>query len=515
MSPNRRILLNIVATYGRSLYGMVLGLFCGRWALMALGEIDYGLMGVVGGLTAFISFLNLVFASANSRFYAYAIGQAKNNEGLGIGLEECRRWFTLAVFIHTLVPTILIVGGYPIGIWVVRHFLVIPPERINACIWVFRFVCISCFLGMASVPFNAMYMAKQYIAELTVYSFVTVTLNACFLYHMVTHPGDWMTRFALWTCILAVVPQILIAARALSSFPECKLRRQYCWDPVRLRQIASYAGWNGIGAIAKVLRVQGVAILVNLHFGAAANAAMSFANSVNGHSQTLSGAMQGAFTPVITTAIGAGEIERAKVWVYRFCKFGMALSLLFVIPLALELPEAIRLWLKNPPEYTVGLCAIMLLVSFIDKQTLGFGVAVMANGKIKWYQIVLGTFNLLTLPVCWLLVLLGGNVYAVGAGMLFTWTLLSYGRLFFARIQLGTSIRKWAKEIMMPMLAATAAAAVFGALPQLFLPRSILRIGATTFFSEIAFLPLLWRCVLTRDERKYIRERFKERLCHG
>ena len=47
MSPNRRIFLNIVATYGRSLYALVIGLFCGRWTLMALGEVEYGLMRVV------------------------------------------------------------------------------------------------------------------------------------------------------------------------------------------------------------------------------------------------------------------------------------------------------------------------------------------------------------------------------------------------------------------------------------------------------------------------------------
>ena len=49
MSPNRRIFLNIVATYGRSLYALVIGLFCGRWTLMALGEVDHGLIEVTGG----------------------------------------------------------------------------------------------------------------------------------------------------------------------------------------------------------------------------------------------------------------------------------------------------------------------------------------------------------------------------------------------------------------------------------------------------------------------------------
>ena len=56
MSPNRRIFLCIIATYGRSLYALVIGLFCGRRTLMALGEVEYGLMGVVGGLMVFIGF---------------------------------------------------------------------------------------------------------------------------------------------------------------------------------------------------------------------------------------------------------------------------------------------------------------------------------------------------------------------------------------------------------------------------------------------------------------------------
>ena len=40
MSPNRRIFLNVVATYGRSLYALVIGLVCGRWTLMAVGAAE-------------------------------------------------------------------------------------------------------------------------------------------------------------------------------------------------------------------------------------------------------------------------------------------------------------------------------------------------------------------------------------------------------------------------------------------------------------------------------------------
>lgn len=50
MTQNRRIFMNIVATYGRSLYALVIGLFTAWWGLMALGEVDFGLYAVVGGL---------------------------------------------------------------------------------------------------------------------------------------------------------------------------------------------------------------------------------------------------------------------------------------------------------------------------------------------------------------------------------------------------------------------------------------------------------------------------------
>ena len=64
MTENRRVFLNVIATYGRSLYALVVGLFCGRWSLRALGEVDYGLFGLIDGLTLFVAFVNNLLSSA-------------------------------------------------------------------------------------------------------------------------------------------------------------------------------------------------------------------------------------------------------------------------------------------------------------------------------------------------------------------------------------------------------------------------------------------------------------------
>lgn len=81
MSPNRRIVLNIVATYGRSLYALVCGLFISRWVLAVLGKADFDLYGVVGGMMGFIAFPNTLLNVATRRFYAYAEGLAQKSAG--------------------------------------------------------------------------------------------------------------------------------------------------------------------------------------------------------------------------------------------------------------------------------------------------------------------------------------------------------------------------------------------------------------------------------------------------
>ena len=482
---------------------------------MALGEVDYGLMGVVGGLTAFISFFFGILSGAVGRFYAFAIGEASVNKDREAGLEQCRQWFSLAVTIHSVIPIVLMMIGYPIGEWVVRNFLTIPADRIDACVWVFRFVCISCFLGMVTVPFNAMYFAKQYIAELTIYSFVTSTLNVIFLYYMVTHPAVWLVRYAFWQLLLILAPQLIIAIRAYSLFPECRFRKAYAWNWDKYKQMLSYTGWNIFGSLGYMLKGQGIAVLVNKYYGPAVNAAMNIASTVSGHTQTLSGAMQSAFTPAITTAAGSGDYGKVRALAFRFCKFGMLLSLIFMLPLALELPEVMRLWLKNPPAYATGLCWMMLLIAFIDSHTLGFGVAIMAKGDIMWYQIVLGSFNLLALPLAWIFAANGGNVYTVTLGILIAWTLLVYGRVLFARRLLGVSVRLWLRTVMLPVLLVVSVTGILAAVPHYIMSQSFVRVVVTTIISMSVFLPLAWYLVLDVRERSFIGDRVRRVFSHG
>lgn len=471
---------------------------------MVLGDVDYGLNGLVGGLMVFVSFFNSVLAGANSRFYAFSIGAAKVSVDKAKALEECRHWFNTALSVHTVLPFLLIAIGYPIGAYAIEHWLTIPPDRVDACIWVFRFACISCLVGMVNVPFQAMYGAKQYIAELTIYGFATSTLNVAALFYMVSNPGVWLVKFSAWTCALSVVPQIIICIRACFIFPECKINVRYMWDGRRLRQLGSFSGWQMLGVFCGILRLQGMSIVINKFFGAAMNAAQSIGITVQGHCNTLASSVQGAFVPVITQACGAGDYVKMNKFGLRTCRFNIMLSAVFMIPLALELPEVMVLWLKNPPEFVVGLCYCAMIFHLIDASTVAHCIIVNAVGKIVKYQIAINSVSILTIPLAIVFGLLWRNVYIVMIAQIGIAVITSVQRLFFARTYAGTSICAWLREVFVPLALSISLCAVIGCLPRFFMTASFARVCMTTTFCEVVFIPLIWFVVMSAEEKAFI-----------
>lgn len=501
MTKNRRILVNVVATYGRSLYALAIGLFTARWALMALGETDYGLYGVIGGLVGFVAFFNSLLAGAVGRFYAFAVGKAESVQGTQQGLEECRGWFSLAVLLHTVLPVILIVVGYPVGLWAVENFLTIPLDRVEACVWVWRFACVACFVGMAGVPFSAMYTAKQYIAELTIYSFATTTLNAIYLHYIVTHPGVWLTNYALWMCLLTVVPQLIICVRAVFVFPECRFRLRYAFDRSKFREIAQFMGMRFVGMLSQLFSSHCIGIVVNKYLGPTRNATMAIANSANSHTMSLSAALTGAFMPAITNAAGAGNLEEMRALAFRTCKFGTICIMLFALPLMLEIDEVMRLWLKVPPPGVSSFCVLMLIGTIMERICEGHWVAIFAVGNIVHFQIVEAIAFVGTFLIAWMFLGAGFNLWSVGVAILIGKLGSIFAKLWYGRKVAGLSVRQWFGGILVPLSFLSFLTCLFGYMPHFFMSPSFLRVCVSVIISETFLIPLVWFVVLSESER--------------
>ena len=512
MTANKRIFLNVVATYGRSLYALIIGLFCGRWMLMALGEVDYGLMGLVGGIIGFVTFFNGMMATAVGRFFAFSVGESQKL-GFGIeGLENCRKWFNTALLLHTIIPASLTVVGYPIGVWAINNYLVIPADRIDACIWVWRFSCLAGFVGMVNVPFIAMYNAKQEIAELTIYSFVTTTLNAIFLYYVITHPGFWLVKISAWTCFLGVVPNILICTFAVINFKECRIVPKYFWSMERMRELFIYAGGRFICALAQMLSSQGLPVVVNKILGPTKNAAMTVGNTVVGHASNLTAACIGAMYPAITNAAGRGDLDEMRALSYRMCKLATFATMVFAVPLIIEIDNIMVLWLKTPPVGAASLCAIILIASILNQLAEGLCIAIFAMGKVAMFNVCESIGFFLGFGVAVALIIVGFGLDAVGYGVMIGYVYSMVVKQVLGKKLCGFSIWHWIKHIFVPLIVAAIFSLAIGCLPRIWMNPTLLRVVVTTLLSEVILIAFTWAMVFEKDEKEFVINQLKKQF---
>lgn len=508
MTPHRRIALNVVATYGRSLFAAAVGIFSSRWIFLALGEVDFGLFAVVGSIIAFITFLNGVLGSSITRFYAYAIGEARKMDDES-GRRHVRDWFNTALSVHTVVPLVLTLIGYPIGIYAIYHWLQIPPERVVACVWVFRISLVTAFIGMVSIPFISLFTAYQDIAELSLYGVINSVLVFVTSYWLMGVESDRLVIYALAMMLIHAGIPIVQVVRAFCKYSVCRIDFSALWNGVRNKKLFSFAGWQFFGNCGAMMRAQACTMLTNVYFGPRLNAAYGISNTVLGQTGALTNALIGAFTPAITSEEGAGDRRRMVSYAWRSSRYGTYLLLLFLIPLSLEINEVLMLWLKNPPEWTSTLCLVAFMETVFNKMTVGQQLAIAAQGRIARYQATLGTVMIAAFPLAWMLILFGCGPVSVVVALVFTTTACSLGRIWFGWRQLEMRPVDWLREVVWPLVIVSLCAFAAGSVARFLMVPSFLRICTTSILSCGAMMVAGWFVVLGPIERDKILARLK------
>lgn len=508
MSPHKRIALNVVATYGRSLFAAAVGIFSSRWIFLALGEVDFGLFAVVGSIINFITFFNGVLGSSVTRFYAYAIGEARNMDDER-GCRHVRQWFNTALSVHTIVPLVLTLVGYPVGVYAICHWLQIPPERVAACVWVFRISLITAFTSMVSIPFVALYTAHQDIAELSLYGILNSILVFVSAWWLMHSESDRLITYALVMMLIHVTIPLCQIIRAFFKYRSCRVDLSAWWNGARNCKLFSFAGWQFFGNCGAMMRAQACTMLTNVYFGPRLNAAYGISNTVLGQTGSLTNALVGAFTPAITSEEGSGDRRSMIAYAWRAAKYGTFLLLLFLAPLSLEIDEVLRLWLKIPPDWTSLLCLIAFMETVLGKMTVGQQLAIAAQGKIARYQATLGSVMMVAFPLAWGLILSGCGPVSVVVALVVTTTACSIGRVWFGWRQLKMHPLCWLKEVVRPLAVVSVFAFAAGSVARFLMAPSFLRICVTSALSLCMMIILGWFVILGHTERGKILMRMK------
>lgn len=394
---NKRIAKNTLMLYFRMLVMMAVSLYTSRVVLDTLGVSDYGIYNVVGGFVTMFSLISGAMTTATQRFLSFAIGEGKTKEVTSL--------FSTAVIIHIGLALIILIAGETIGVWFVANKMNFPPGRYTAAIWVFEFSLLTFLVSVINVPYNAAIIAYEKMSAFAYISIIEVVLKLVIVYLLLITPFDRLIFYAILMAVVQLGVQLIYASYTHRKIKTChcnwRLNHQY------FKQMTSFVSWNLIGSLAGVCKDQGLNVVLNLFFGTAVNAARGVAIQVSTAINRFVTNFQMAMNPQIVKLYATDEKQEMFKLVFRGSRFSYLLLLCLSLPVVIEAPFILNIWLVKVPDYTVVFLRLIIFTALIDSLSNTLITSMHASGKVRDYQIVVGGLSLLTLPLAYLLLKLG------------------------------------------------------------------------------------------------------------
>lgn len=449
-SQTRRIARNTLMLYVRMLVLMLVGLYTSRVVLDALGENDFGIYDVVGGVVAMFTIISGSLNSAISRFITFELGKTDG--------QRLNKVYSTAVLIQLVIAAVVVSVAEPVGLWFISNEMTIDPSRIPAARTVLHFSLASFVINMMSVPQMASITAHE---KMSAYAYIGLLDGFLRLGAAVLISRSSSDRLVLYAALMTMTVLLVRMAYGLYCrryFPECRFRMVR--DLSLVREMFSFAGWNFIGVSAGVLRDQGGKILINIFTGPAVNAARGVALQLSGAVQGFVTNFMTAVNPQITKSYAAGDREYMYFLISKSSRMSYYLLFVLALPVLFNTGYLLDLWLKDVPSHSELFVQLFIVFTLSESLSNPLITAQLATGNIRNYQLVVGGLQLLNIPVSYLFLKSGAVPEVTVMVAVAISQICLFARLFMLRGMIGLPAGDFLKKVYLNVIAVSAAALV-------------------------------------------------------
>lgn len=387
--------------YIRMTLTMFIGLFSVRIILQALGEEDFGIYNVVGGIVTMLAFLNNSLSSATQRFLSFAMGKNKK--------DNLHSIFCNSMTLYICICVVILLFAETMGLWFVNNKLVIPEERLSAANWIYQFSIISFLCTILSSSYNAVVIARE---RMGIYAYVSIAeaiIKLAMIYFLLVFGGDKLVLYGFFMMIISVSIFLFYMIYCLRRFEETKYK--YVFERNVIKEIGSFAGWGVWGALSNIFKGQGLNILLNMFFGPVVNASRGIAYQVEGAVNTLVQNFYTATRPQVVKSYAAGEDSDMYKLLYVSTRLGYYLMFFVSLILISETSLILSFWLGEVPDNTIEFTRLVLISQLFIVLANPLMTAVHATGKVAKYQFLSGCIFILVLPISYVALKISQNCY--------------------------------------------------------------------------------------------------------
>ena len=473
---------------------MITGLFTTRLVLNALGETNYGIYMLVAGVVGMLGILNSNMSNTSMRFMAHSLGTGDKATTL--------KTFNTTLFLHFIIGSIVVLI-MEVGGWLMfEHLLNIPTAKIFDAKVVFHFMVITTFITVISVPYDAVMNSHENILALSLVDIVGKILKLGVAIYLTYSNTNLLILYGFLMMAIQLFLRIYKQWYSKVKYDECKIRfRQYV-DKKLMKSILSFTGWNLFGSVGAMAVTQVKGVLLNMFFGVKLNAADGISYQASSQVNTVSVSLTRAINPQLIKSEGGGDRDRMLRITEISTKYSSFLFALFAIPVFLETPYLLKLWLKSVPEYAVIFCQLSLIAMMMEKFTFPITDAIRAIGNIRNLTIAESIIYVLNIPLAYVSFKLGFSPVSIYIVAISICLIIFFNRLYFGNKIAGINIRNYIKRAIVPILIPIFLATIFAYGTQSFLPESFWKfcIISVIFMSTLISCFWLFGC----DWRKKI-----------
>ena len=518
---SRRIAKNTILLYFRMLLLMCIGLFTSRVVLQSLGVEDYGVYGAVGGLVMLFTVITNSVSQSISRYITWHLGSTDSwrrrpvplsPENLGKSRQGDRspepaagstlhRVFSTAVLMQLFFCAVLLLLTETLGVWWLQNKMNIPDGRMVAAHWVLQCSMAVLMVNLLSVPFNATIISHERMDVFAWISIGEALLKLAVALLLMFSPADKLITYAVLMLVVAVLVRLAYGITCRRLFPET--RGRVCFDGSLLKEMTAFAGWNMLGSGAYIINTQGINQLVNIFFGVAVNGARLVALQVENIIKQFVTNFLTALNPQITKSYASGSRDYSFQLVSKGVKISGLILAAIGIPLLLEAPVLLELWLGKVPEFAVVFTRLTLFCVLADLLFNPLLTLIQADGRVKGYYLLSSGVALLSFALSWIAFRAGWGAYVAYVFFFAVYLLVDAIKVVYAKRLTGYPVGMLLKDALGPVAVVTLLSAVVPCLCHFAITSPLWRLLAVVG-AELLLMPALcWSFALTEGEKEF------------
>ena len=470
---------------------MGITLFTSRVVLQVLGATDYGIYNVVGGLVVSVGIIKGILGTGAARFITIGIGKGD--------IDYAKKSFSACIDILVVMCVIFLILAETVGLWFLNTKLVIPADRLRVANWVFQLSVFTFIVNMLSGPYDALIKAYEKMSAFAYISIIDVVLKLLIAYALIVSPID---KLILYAVLMFLVNALLRYIYSLyCKFKIKEIRYKYYGDKKFYKTILSFTGWTFLGQMGGVVKDQGLNILLNMFFNPAVNASRAIAYQVNHAVKMFADNFYTAVRPQVTKYYAQKDWKNLYNLVFRSSKISFYLLLIIALPVVIEAPFIIKLWLGQEPEDVVLFVRFIVVITAFECMQNPLRTTAMATGRIALYEISITIVMFLNIPISYILLKHGAPAVSV-----FIVSMLLEIANFFIRVLLlkrlmDFPVLKYYFEIFVRSMLTTAVAVVIPIFVYVKLPVTYLSVLLIFLLSVGSTVMCILFLGLNKDER--------------